>query len=208
MNAYLDSTAWGTLAKELPPERTVRLPHRAVSLEGAMFGALFAACAEGASTLAALAKRDDLAAHGIEKLRAAMLRLILTEQVLPMREPTRTPSASASGLYCVPSVYNQTMLRRLSSDTPIVMVSTVAGTAFPISALEGLALRGFTEVGAQDREQWVHDLVGRSVLRVRVGDRVLDDQAEQRRVILETLVDVATHRLPKLLELGVLAPAS
>jgi SAM-dependent methyltransferase len=33
MNAYLDSTAWGTLAKELPPERTVRLPHRAVSLD-------------------------------------------------------------------------------------------------------------------------------------------------------------------------------
>ena len=203
---YLDSTAWGMLANGPPAERNVRLPHRTVPLEGSTFDALFAALAEGATTLPALAARGELAGLGIEKLRAAMVRLIVAEQVIPMHRATRSVAVSGDDLFCIPSVYNQTMLRRLSSDTPIVMTSTVAGTASSISALEGLAIRMLTEVAAPDREQWVVDLVGRNVLRIRVGDRVLEDHADQRRAILEAVEQLRTRRLAKLVELGILAP--
>ena len=206
-NDYLDSTAWGTLASAMPAERTVKLPHRTVSLEGATFEALFSALAAGASTLTELAKRTELAAFGIERLRAAMMRLIVAEQVIPMRSPTRAVAPGEADRFRVPSVYNQMMLRRLSADAPIVMTSTVSGTAYPMSALEGLAIRVFTEVAPAEREQWVRDLVGRSVLRIRIGERVLEDHAEQRRAILDTVEDLRTRRLAKLVELGIVAPA-
>jgi SAM-dependent methyltransferase len=184
---YLDSTTWGTLVNAMPAERTVRLPHRTVTLEGSTFDALFAALAEGTTTLPALAERADLAGVGIEKLRAAMVRLIVAEHVIPMREATRSVTANADDLFCVPSVYNQTMLRRLSTEAPIVMASTVAGMGVPISALEGLAIRMFTEVAPPDRERWV---------------------ADQRPAILETIEQLRTRGLAKLVELGVLAPAN
>jgi SAM-dependent methyltransferase len=203
---HLDSTAWGTLAHELPAERTVRLPHRTVDVRGPTFDALFAALAEGATTLPALvAQGGKLAGADLDELRAVLTRLIVAEQVIPMRAPTRSVAASADDLFSVPLPYNQTMLRRLSSEMPLVMVSPVAGTGFPISALEGLALRMLTEVAAPERERWVDDLLARSVLRIRIGDRVLDDQADQRRAILDTFDQLGTRRLAKLVELGILA---
>jgi hypothetical protein len=86
------------------------------------------------------------------------------------------------------------------------MVSTVAGTAFPLSALEGMAIRVITEAAPAEQGAWVDDLVGRSVLRIRVGDRVLDDRAAQRAAILES-VEQLRRRLSKFVELGILAVA-
>ena len=63
-NLYLDATTWGTLSSELPAGRTVRLPHRTVSLEGSTFEALFAALAAGPTTLPVLAARPELAGVG------------------------------------------------------------------------------------------------------------------------------------------------
>lgn len=208
-SAYLDATTWGTLSSELPEGRVVRLPQRTVSLEAPSSVAVFDALAAAPATLLELAARPGLGGMGEERLRAALLRLVVAEQVIPMRAPQRARLATAGGedLYVVPSVYNQTMLRHLSTDAPIVMVSSVTGTAYPVSALEGLALRMMTEVPAAARRQWADELVGRSVLRIRVGDRVLEDREEQRRAILDT-VDKLRPRLPKFVELGILAPAS
>ena len=205
-NDFLDATTWGTLTSELPVERTVRLPHRTVSLEGPALAGVFAALAEGPATLRGLAARPALAGFGLDALRAALTRLVVAEQVVPMRAPAPRGATGAADLYDVPCVYNQTMLRRLSTDAPIVMASSVAGTAFPMSALEGLAIRMMTEVPAADRERWVDDLVGRSVLRIRIGDRLLEDRESQRRAILDT-VEQLRARLPKFVELGILTPA-
>ena len=207
-NAYLAATPWGTLSSALPDDRSVALHHRTLKLDAPIFDPLFAAIAAGATTFAALAERPELAAFGVDKLRAALLRLILADTAIPMQAPGRAPAtAVADGAFRIPSAYNQMMLRRLSSDTPIVMASTVAGTAFPISALDGLALRVFTEVAPPKRVEWIRDFVGKNVLRLAVGDRVIEDQADQRAVILEAVEKLRTHRLVKLVELGVLAPA-
>ncbi len=203
---FLETTTWGTVTTELPAARSVRLLHRTVSLEGPALLALFAALAARPTTLPVLAQRPELAGFGHEALRAALTRLVVAEQIVPMRaQPPPRSAAGADDLYVVPSVYNQTMLRRLSTDAPIVMASSVAGTAFPMSALEGLAIRMMTEVPATDRERWVDDLVGRSVLRIRIGDRVLEDRESQRRAILDT-VEQLRPRLPKFVELGILEP--
>lgn len=205
---FLETTTWGTLTSGLPVERSVRLPHRTVSLEGPALEAIFAALAAGPTTLSVLAERPELAGFELAALRAAVTRLVVAEQIVPMRAPPAPRvAAGADDLYDVPSVFNQTMLRRLSTDAPIVMVSSVAGTAFPMSALEGLAIRMMTEVPSADRERWVDDLVGRSVLRIRIGDRVLEDRESQRRAILDT-VERLRARLPKFVELGILTPAS
>jgi SAM-dependent methyltransferase len=204
---FLETTTWGPLAGALPVERTVALPHRTVSLAGAELDAVFAALAAAPATLSVLAARPELAAMGLDALHGALIRLIVAEQLIPMRDPAPRAVADDGDLYRVPSVYNQTMLRRLSTDTPLVMVSSVAGTAFPVSALEGLAIRVMTEVAPADRERWVDAHVGRSVLRIRVGERVLEDREAQRRAILDA-VEQLRGRLPKLVELGILAPAN
>jgi hypothetical protein len=209
-NAYLATTPWGSLASALPDDRRVTLHHRTLELDAPIFEPLFAAIAERATTLDALAARPELASFGVDKLRAALLRLLLGDNVIPMQGSGRaasTVSASRDALFRVPSVYNQMMLRRLSSDTPIVMTSTVAGTAFPISALDGLALRVFTEVMPSKRVDWIRDFVGKNVLRLAAGERIVEDQAEQRAVILDAVEKLGAHRLTKLVELGVLAPA-
>lgn len=205
--AFLETTSWCARTVGAPPERTIALPHRQLSLEGPVFDALFAVLSEGAAPLSTLSLRPELATFGIEKLRAAMVKLVLADLVVPVRAPAPAKLATADAVYRVPSVYNQMMLRRLSSDTPLVMTSTSAGTAFPISTLDGLAIRVLTEVRPAERDSWVRDLVGRSVIRLRVGDRVLDDRAAQHRAIMEAVDRLVSHRLAKLLELGVLENA-
>lgn len=204
---FLDRTPWCARAIGSPPERTVKLPHRTLSFEGRIFDALFDALSEGAAPLTSLVERPALASFGIEKLRGAIVKLILADAVIPVRAPTPAVLATGDAVYRVPSVYNQMMLRRLSSDTPLVLVSTVAGNAFPISTLDGLAIRVLTEVAPDEREQWIRDLVGRSVIRLRVGDQVLEDREAQRRAIGDAVERLVTHRLAKLLELGVLERA-
>ncbi|MBS2020242.1 MAG: class I SAM-dependent methyltransferase [Deltaproteobacteria bacterium] len=202
--AFVDGTHWCLRAVSPPAERVVSLPHRSISLEGALFDALFSELVSGAATVSALAARPSLATFGLEKVRGAMVKAILADAVLPVSGPTKLAAAPANAMYRVPSVYNQMMLRRLSSDTPLLMISTVAGTAFPISTLDALALRVLTEVLPADRPRWIRDLVGRSVIRLRVGDQVLDDPDAQARAIDEAVDRLVRHRLAKLLELGVL----
>lgn len=205
-NAFLDSTCWGTLSNALPEDRSVALHHRTLKLDAPVFEPLFAAIASSATSFAELAERPALAAFGVDKLRAALLRLVLCDTAIPMQARGRVPAAVEDVAFRIPSVYNQMMLRRLSSDTPIVMASTVAGTAFPISALDGLALRVFTEVTPPGREAWIRDFVGKNVVRLAVGGKVVEDRSEQRALIVDAVEKLRTHRLAKLVELGVLEP--
>lgn len=206
--AYLDETPWGTIASPALGERVARLPHRTISLEGPVYDAIFAALAEGTVTIPELAGRPELAAVSRDELRKHVVQLLVAERIAPRSAPSRAlvTTGAHEQTFSVPSVYNQMMLRRLSTGMPVVMASTLAGTAFPISALEGLAIRVFTEVPPAGREAWVRDLVGKNVLRIRVDDRVLTDEGEQARAILETVTALRGERLAKLVEVGILAP--
>ncbi len=205
-NAYLDDTPFAARALAVPESRKVDLPHRAVLLEGPEFDALLEALGDGAATLAELAARPALARFGIEKLRTAMVRLVVGDLAMPLRERTRRADAKANAAYRVPSVYNQTMVRRLSSPTPLVFVSELAGQAFPVSSLDVLAVKVLTEAPPDGRDAWIRDLVGKNVLRLRVGERVYEKPDEQAQAIREAVDRLVAHRLSALVELGVLVP--
>lgn len=205
-STYLETTAFGMLAP--PREKKVQLPYRTVDIGAPTFEALLAAFGQGADTLEELAARAEMpVAMTKDELRAALTRLLVIECATPMRAPTRTHALGADGAFSVPSPYNQMMLRRISSDVPLVLASIGAGTAFPISALDALALRAITEARGPEREKWVRDFVGRGVIRLRIGDRVVEDPAEQIKTILGTVDEICSQRLAKLVELGVLAPS-
>lgn len=205
-NAYFDATPWGTTAHSLPEGCVVKLPHRTVSLEAPIYQAVFDVVARDAKTFAALSRDRALSAFSPAELREALVRLVATEQVLPMMQETKATAPNEDGRFEIPLPYNQTMLRRLSPDMPVVMASTTCGTAFPISTLEALAMRVITEVDLAGRDEWIRRFVGGRVLRLRVGERLVDDREEQRRAIGEAVRHVCRQQLSKLLELGILAP--
>lgn len=211
-NKYLDETPWGLAANgnEAPLDRKVKLSHREIALDGPLCDALFEVLKEGASTMSAMMNHRALANEPTTKVRAALLKIILAEVARPMLRPTTTRPAPPDEMYSLPSVYNQMMVKRSGNqvDTPLVLVSTAAGTAFPISALDALAIRVLVEVAPPDRKRWIEEFVGRSVLRLKVGDRVVSERGEQVRLIEEARANLATKGLAKMVELGILVPLS
>jgi len=208
LDELLDTTPWGTMARTLPESREVALPHRVVSLKAPMFEPLFAALGEGAATIEQLrASRPELAGWPPDQLRAALQRLVLAELVIPMQAATRAPAFDPERLFVIPLPYNQMMLRRISSELPLVLVSEAAGTGLRSSALEGLALRALTEVRGPERPGWVHDFVEKHELRLAIDGRLVADRAEQKVVIQGAIDTLVTGRLAKLVELGIILPA-
>ncbi|HEY8074496.1 MAG TPA: class I SAM-dependent methyltransferase [Labilithrix sp.] len=198
MQRFLDETPWSTLLVDCA-ERVVRLPHRSVRLEGAIYDAIFDATAHGAKTLA------DIEGFERDKLRTAMLRMLVAERAIPMQERIAPAKPDPNARFAIASDYNRMMLRRLGSETPLVMISERAGTAFTTSAIEGLALRALTEAEPGAREAWLRDFAGKHVLRLAVGDKVVESREEQEKILLAALEQLVTQKLARLVELGVVA---
>ena len=187
-NAYFEETVFGLLG---PVSKTVKLPHRELVLEGESFEAVAEALTYGARTFEADA-------------RPALRKLVVAEQVVPTTRPTlATKTFDASARFEIPLAFNQCTVRKIGGEAPLLLVSPVTGSAHSISALEALALRALVE--SEDPEAWIRAHVGRSVLRIRIGSRVVEDREDQIRTILTTVTDLRQNRLSKLVELGVLA---
>jgi SAM-dependent methyltransferase len=202
ISTYLDQTPWLAAASWPVAERLVRLPQRTLPLEGPVFDVLLEALDAGSVSLPALAAIGDFSP---DHLRAAIVRLLMGDHVMPLRSPAR--AVSWAERFSVPSAYNQMMLRRRATGAPIVLASEVAGTAFTMSALNGLALRAFTEVAPGERTRWVEDLLAGSAPEIRVGDRVIDEPDELGDAIDDAVEELRARHLAKLVELGILSPA-
>jgi SAM-dependent methyltransferase len=204
--AYLETTAFGTMVSEGQVAREDRLPNRTLRFAGPLFDALIPALAEGAKTLPELRSRPDLASFDPAKIRESILHLVLGGQVFPMEGSAPLAAPAAEGLYRVPLAYNRMMLsQRLSPENPIILASPAAGTGLVVPQLEAVALRLLTEVVPAERPAWIRAFIARQPLKLRAFDRVIDDAEEQARILEEHLAQVRVQRLPKLLELGVLA---
>jgi SAM-dependent methyltransferase len=206
--AYLETTAFGTMVSEAQVEREDRLPSCTLRFTGPLFDALIPALAGSAKTLPELRSRPELAAFGAERIREATLHLVLGGQVFPMQRAAlpASPAKEEEEVYRVPLAYNRMMLsQRLSPENPIILASPVAGTGLVIAQLEAVALRLLTEVVPAERPAWLRAFVARQPLKLRAFDRVIDDAAEQVRILEEHLAQFRVQRLPKLLELGVVA---
>jgi hypothetical protein len=192
--AYLETTRFGTLTTPDHVKREVHLRHHALRFEGPLFDALIEQLAEAAATLSELLTTPALAGHGEEALRQAVLRLLLGEQIAPMQV----------GSHRVPWEYNRTILeQRLSTRDPVVLASPVAGTGVVVPQLQAIALRLITGVEPTDWPAWIRSFVARQPVKLQVGDRTVETEEEQARVLEEEVEKFRVRRLPKLVALGV-----
>jgi hypothetical protein len=130
-------------------------------------------------------------------VRVATLRLLLGEQVAPMRTDVEGDA----------SAYNRAVLeQRLSPTDPVVLAAPVAGSGVVVPMLHAVALRLLTGVAPADRAAWTRAFVARQPVRLYAGDARIDDEAEQARVILRETEKVREVRLPRLVQLGVFEP--
>jgi len=137
-----------------------------------------------------------------------VMRLALAEAIEPMLEPTRAVAAPADAMYRLPSVYNEAALEgAVTSDGPLVLASTAAGTGVELAPIEAVALFLLTHVAPLSREEWVRARCGRDSFRLAIDGRAIHGKGEQVRVILSELGRFSAARLPRLVELGVVARA-
>ena len=192
--AYLDRTRFGTIATRERVKREVHLRHHVLRFEGPVFDALIERLAGEDASVAGLLSEPAFAAHGEEALRQAVLRLLLGEQVAPFQ----------AGSHGVPWAYNRSILeQRLTTKDPVVLASPVAGTGVVVPTLQAVALRLITGVDPGDRPAWIRAFVARQPLKLAVGERAVETEDEQVRVLSEEVEKFRADRLPKLVALGV-----
>jgi SAM-dependent methyltransferase len=192
---FVASTRFGTREPFEKVKREVRLRHHVMLFEGPLFDALIERLALTASTVTELLDDPALAGYGEEALRLAVLRLLLGDQLAPMQ-------ASVHG---VPWDYNRMILeQRLSTEDPIVLASPVAGTGVVVPTLQAVALRLVTGVEPAEQTEWIRAFVARQRVKLSVGDRVVETQEEQAKIITEEVAKFRARRLPKLVALGVI----
>jgi len=212
--AYLDSTEFGLLGA-LPVE-DVRLPHGTLTFEGPLFEAIFAALEQGGATGKALTARAELAAFGTDNVRAALLRAVVADRVVPLerskgasggRESRAGARVLRTGedLLRVPSAYNRMILRQTpKSEVPFVLASPVLGTGIPTSPLEALAIRLLTEAPTSKWQDWLRDLFVRQGYRLNVRGRVVEGAAERTQVVLAEVERFRESRLARFIEWNIL----
>jgi SAM-dependent methyltransferase len=194
--AYFDATPFGTLVPADAVRREVRLRHHTLRYDGAFFDALITRLAEAPGTVSELAREGAIAPHGVDAIRDGVLRLLLGEQVMPMRS---TPAP-------VPGDYNRAVLeQRLSTKNPVVLASAVAGTGIVVPTLHAVALRLLGGVPASEHDAWIRAFVARQPVSLQASGRAVEDPAEQAAIIAQEVERFRVRRLPKLVALGVVA---
>lgn len=207
MHAYLDSTPFGTLLGEGGLTRDAKLPHHTLHYVGEVFDALLPALEQGASTIDLLLSRPELRGFGRTRIREAMVRLAIGGQVSAMQGTTEAVTPSEPSLLCVPSMFNRWALQEgLSSESPVVLTSTVAGTAFEVPLVEAVVMVLLTDVVPAERVEWVRSLCQKGALRLSVNGHRVEGEDDQGRVLLTEVDRFRARKLGKMLELGILAP--
>lgn len=206
--AYLDTTAFGGPLEGGAIPRTVKLPHHTLHYSGAIFDALLPALEGGATTVPALAARSDLLGFGLPRIRDAVMRLALGDVIVPMLRPTSSGAAPADTQYRLPLAYNEAaVLDGLSSESPITLASTAAGTGLEVSTIDAVAIFLLTHVPSSERRGWVRARCQRESFRLTVQGRSIHSRDEQEATLLREVDRFSTTRLPKLVELGVMERA-
>jgi len=207
--AYFDATPFGAPAGASLVLRELRLPHYQLQFAGPVFDALIPALAEGAATVPELCRRPALAGYGAEKIREALMRLVLGEQVLPMTRSAPfaavAGAGASAGRYRVPLAHNRMMLeQRLASANLIALASPLAGTGIALTTLQATALHLLTAVEPAERDAWLRAFVGSEALELHDGDRRVTDPDERRRILAQKVEEFRVKRVPELVRLGIL----
>jgi SAM-dependent methyltransferase len=196
---YLDATRLGTLMDADRVRREVKLPHQVLRLDGELEVALLDRLPRRAANALELVADPTLERFGANRIRAALVRLLAAEQIVPMRTSTEGPA----------TLYNHAILEQpLAEKNPVVLAAPAAGTGVHVSALQAVCLRLLTWIEPSERAAWLRAYVERQPLRLHVAGAPVEDLGEQARVLAQEVEKFRANRLPKLVELGVVAPQS
>jgi SAM-dependent methyltransferase len=208
--AYLDATPFASLAGSAIP-RAAKLPYHSLHFVGEVFEALLPILEAGAAPLRELVARPELQPYGVQRVRSALVRLILGGQIAPLLGPTKA-AVAVDGPYRLPSAYNQAVVRRpRASGAPFALASPVAGTGIVLSRPQALALRFLTEGRPEDRADRVRAFVEAEPGELALGEQdheLAGERGPADVVLLRHVERVRREQLGKLVELGVVEAAS
>ncbi len=207
--AYLDATPFGPLLDGGPTPRQARLPHHALDYAGPIFDALLPALDRRGGRPRELGSRPELSLFDVARVRDAIHRLALGEVIVPLVDGgVPSPPAGPSERYHLPLRYNRAVLEDgLSRDLPVTLASVAAGTGVELTPVEAVALFVLTTVAPSERRAWIRSRCERASFRLTVHGRPVEGTDEQCRTLLEEIAAFEGKRVPRLLSLGVLAPA-
>jgi hypothetical protein len=202
--AYLESTPFGALGDERPAApREALLPNHTMRFTGPVFDALLPALDEGAASVEGLSSRSELAGFAVGRLREAMLHLVLGDRVAPLPAPTR--ARPVRGKLSVPSPYNRWLLERgFTPEVPIILATPAMGNGVSLTMVDAAGLSLALEPDASKHAAWIRSFC-EGLTHLVVGERRVEDKGELEGLVAAAAERFRVERLPKLVELGVVA---
>jgi SAM-dependent methyltransferase len=202
---YFESTQFGTMAPAAQIKREAKLPLYTLDYKGPVYDGIIAALAEAPSTAMQLAQRKELLQLGQARIGDCVKNLVLGGQVVPMRTLSGTAVTQAPR-YRIRMKYNEVALDDALADTgPLVLASPATGTGMHLSLLELVALHLLTRVDPKEHKGWLEAFAKRRGMPLVVGERKIKDADELVRMLPRQLERLEAA-VPKLVELGILAP--
>jgi SAM-dependent methyltransferase len=192
--------------------RVLPLPTGPMPIEGQPFEGLRRALARGTRRLPEIAEAGSVFAARFSPLdlAEALQVMSLGLQVAPFARPVSPePDAEPIADWAVPLPLNRRLLAGpvASGDPFVLAVSPSAGTVIPIAPDDGLVLLAVAEAGAADAAGWAwdHATPRKRWLHRKDNGRAITERGAHRAAFAEQKAALAA-RLPKWIELGVIAP--
>lgn len=137
--AWLMETPFGMSGDEPPWTGEAQLPNHLLRFRGPIFDALVGALREGAKTIPTLLARSDLKGVPEERVREALLHMLIGGAIAPFAEETHATTPPPE--WRVASAYNRHVVERAaSSDTPAVLASRALGNGVRLTKPDIVAL--------------------------------------------------------------------
>ncbi len=205
---YFDTTRFTSLVDPSRVKGKVRLPSCTLEFVGPIFESLIPAVAEHALSVPELARLPDLAPFGIESIRRAVLQLTIGEQLWPLHSPVPPllPAGLGPFLPCHPHA-RFALEQPLSAGDRVVVASPATGTGIVLSPLEVVCLRALA-IPHENRIPWLRAFATAHPLKLEQEGRPIDDPVAQVETVARELEQFRRLRVPKLVQLGILAPSA
>ena len=136
---WMTETPFGMSGEEPPWTGEAQLPNHLLRFRGPIFDALVGALREGATTIPTLLSCAELKGVPEERVREALLHMLIGGAIAPFVEPTHASATPAK--WRVASAYNRHVVdRAASSDVPAVLASSALGNGVRLSKPDVVAL--------------------------------------------------------------------
>lgn len=137
--AWLMETPFGMSGDEPPWKGEAQLPNHLLRFRGPIFDALVKAMREGATTIPTLLERSELKGVPEERVREALLHMLIGGAIAPFVEPTRASAAPSK--WRIASAYNRHVVERAAaSEVPPVLASSALGNGVRLTKPDVVAL--------------------------------------------------------------------